>query len=85
MQASGLSDDLDWWVAQRSVRAPDPVAMRAVLARLQAWKAQHDADRARQPGPFLQMAWDGVFGDEAARVEAAISEIDRALEGRERP
>lgn len=82
MQASGLSGDLDWWAAQRTSPSADPSALRQVLARLQGWKVQHDADRARQPGPFLQMAWDGVIGDEAARVEAAIGEIEQALERR---
>lgn len=71
--------DLDWWQAHRHAPDMDPAALRDLLARLQAWKAQHDQDRAAQPGPFLKMAWDGVFGDEDARVEAAIREVEAAL------
>jgi hypothetical protein len=56
--------------------------MRAVLARLHAWKAQHDADRAGQRNPFLLMAWDGVFGDEDGAVTEAIQEIEAALDAR---
>jgi hypothetical protein len=53
--------------------------MREVLERLKAWKAEHDNDRHRQPGPFLKMAWDAVFGDEDDRVAAAIRELEEAL------
>jgi hypothetical protein len=74
----GLAGDLEAW---RTAPTPDPLEMRALLVRLQAWKAQHDADRARQPGPFLLMAWDAVFGDDDLRVTAAIREIEAALGG----
>lgn len=77
MGAPSLSDDLAWWRAHRE--GADPAALRDLLARLQAWKAQHDADRAHHPPPFLRMAWDGVFGDEDSRVTAAIAEIEAAL------
>lgn len=77
MATSGVSDDLDWWRAHRG--AADVAAMRDLLERLKAWKVEHDQDRARQPGPFLQMAWDGVFGDEDSRVVAAIGELEQAL------
>jgi hypothetical protein len=72
-----VSDDLDWWRANSA--AADEAAMRGLLERLRAWKLEHDQDRARQPGPFLQMAWDGVFGDEDSRVMAANGELEQAL------
>lgn len=72
-----LSGDLAWWRANRG--SADPAAMRAALERLQAWKAQHDHDRARQPPPFLRMVWDGVFGDEDSAVCEAIGELEAAL------
>jgi hypothetical protein len=53
--------------------------MRDLLERLKAWKAQHDQDRARQPPPFLLMAWDAVFGDEDDQVTEAIRQIEEAL------
>jgi hypothetical protein len=53
--------------------------MRALLDRLKTWKTEHDEDRALQPGPFLKMAWDGVFGDEDERVAEAIRELEAAL------
>jgi hypothetical protein len=53
--------------------------MGALLERLRAWKAEHDEDRARQPGPFLKMAWDGVFGDEDEQVAEAIRQVEEAL------
>ena len=53
--------------------------MRDLLERLKAWKAEHDQDRAQQPGPFLKMAWDGVFGDEDGQVVEAIGELEAAL------
>lgn len=74
-----VSDDLAWWRAHRSLPDRDPVAVDALLGRLKAWKAAHDGDRAAQPGPFLKMAWDGVFGDEDDRVSEAIAEIEAAL------
>jgi hypothetical protein len=77
--ASSVSDDLDWWRANRTAANVDPAALRGLLARLRAWKVEHDADRARQPPPFLQMAWDGVFGDEDSRVTEAIGELEQAL------
>jgi len=73
-----LAEDLAWWRANRAGK--DTVAMREVLARLQAWKAQHDLDRSRQPGPFFKMIWDGVFGDEDGDVTDAIRELEAALE-----
>ncbi len=60
---------------------PDAEALRDRLARLRAWKVQHDQDRARQPGPFLQQAWDAVFGDEDAQVVEAIRQLEAALGG----
>jgi len=79
-----LSDDLAWWRAKRT--GADPAQLREVLARLQAWKAQHDADRAGQPGPFLKMVWDGIFGDEDGAVTDAIAEIEATLSaGQEAP
>jgi hypothetical protein len=59
--------------------------MRDLLERLKAWKAQHDQDRARQPGPFLQMAWDAVFGDEDDQVAEAIRQLEEALASAPRP
>jgi hypothetical protein len=80
LQTSGLIADLDWWRAHRHDPAPDAATMREVLARLQAWKARHDQDRAHHPPPFLRMAWDAVFGDEDGRVAEAMAEIEAALE-----
>lgn len=79
MAATDLAGDLQWWREHRGAAA-DPAAMRDVLARLQAWKAQHDQDRAGQPGPFLKMVWDGIFGDDDGAVCAAIAELEAALE-----
>jgi hypothetical protein len=79
LRAPDLAADLDWWDAARASPPADPAQLRAVLDRLNGWKAQHDADRANQPGPFLKMAWDAVFGDEHERVEAAIAGIEAAL------
>ena len=76
---SGISSDLDGWRAQRTAQT-DPAALRALLARLQAWKTQHDQERAGQLG-FLRMAWDAVFGDEHEKVAEAIAEIEVALTG----
>ena len=76
--AGSVSGDLAWWRAHRAAPA-DPAALRALLARLTAWKAQHDQDRAGQPGGFLQMVWDGIFGDEDSRVVEAIRQIEDAL------
>lgn len=74
-----LAGDLAWWRANRAAPDTDHTALREVLGRLQAWKAEHDKDRANQPGPFLQLAWDAVFGDEHARVATAIAEIETVL------
>ena len=81
MTAEAVSDDLAWWRAHGTAPGADKTALGAVLARLQAWKAGHDHDRARQPGPFLQMAWDAVFGDEDEKVAEAIRQIEAALAG----
>lgn len=77
MKASSVSDDLDWWRANRG--AADVAAMRDLLARLRAWKVEHDADRARQSPAFLQMTWDWVFSDEDGRVAEAIEQLEQAL------
>jgi hypothetical protein len=74
-----LAADLAWWRAGRGLASADRVAMAEVLARLKSWQAQHDQDRAGQPGPFLKMAWDAVFGDENGRVAEAVAEIEAAL------
>lgn len=79
MKTTGLAGDLQWWAEHRNASAPDRAAMREVLERLQAWKAQHDDDRARQPGPFFKMVWDGIFGDEDGDVADAIAELEAAL------
>lgn len=76
---SGAAEDLGWWRAHRDAPNVDAAILRDVLARLQAWKAQHDKDRAQQPGGFLRMAWDGVFGDEDERVVEAIRQIEAKL------
>ena len=77
MRATGLAGDLEWWRANRGTAGAE--AMREVLARLHAWKAEHDADRARQPGPFFKMIWDGIFGDDDGAVSEAIAEIEAVL------
>jgi len=77
----GVSGELEWWRTYRNSPDTDAAAMRDLLERLQGWKAQHDQDRARQPGPFLQMAWDAVFGDENEQVAAAIQQLEEALAG----
>jgi hypothetical protein len=79
VKAIGLAGDLEWWRANRGSPDADPVELRALLDRLQAWKAEHDRDRAGQPGPFLKMVWDAVFGDEAGEVTDAIAELEAAL------
>jgi hypothetical protein len=81
LRAIGLAGDLEWWRANRGAGAVDAAALRDLLARLQAWKAEHDADRARQPGPFFKMVWDGIFGDDDGAVSEAIAEIEAALAG----
>ena len=79
MTENDLPCDLEWWRANRHMAAADPAPLRDLLGRLATWKAQHDQDRAQQPGPFLKMAWDGVFGDEDERVAEAIRQIEDAL------
>ncbi|MDZ4376277.1 MAG: hypothetical protein U1C74_33255 [Phenylobacterium sp.] len=79
VQTTTISEDLTWWRARREAADVDVAGLSDVLGRMKAWKDQHDADRARQPGPFLKMAWDGVFGDEDAAVADAISEIEAVL------
>ncbi len=74
-----MSGELELWRAHREAAQTDAAALRDLLERLQAWKAEHDQDRARQPGPFLQMAWDGVFGDEDEKVAEAIRQIEATL------
>lgn len=86
MTERDLPCDLQWWRANRHAPTADPAALRDLLARLRAWKARHDQDRAQQPGPFLTMAWDAVFGDEDSQVEEAIRQLEDALAPpRERP
>jgi hypothetical protein len=68
---------LSWWRANRGTA--DTAALEDILARLKAWKAQHDQERAAQANPFLIMAWDGVFGDDDSQAEEAIREIEAAL------
>lgn len=79
MKAVGLAGDLEWWRTHRGAGQADDAALREVLARLRAWKAEHDADRARQPGPFFKMVWDGIFGDDDGNVSEAIAEIEAVL------
>ena len=79
MTANDLPCDLEWWRANRHTPAAGADALRELLGRLTAWKVQHDQDRTQQPGPFLKMAWDGVFGDEDERVAEAIRQIEDAL------
>lgn len=81
MTAGDVSGELDWWRAHRNSPDTDDAALRDLLERLRGWKAQHDQDRTRQPGPFLQMAWDAVFGDENEQVAAAILQLEEALAG----
>lgn len=80
MAADGLSRDLEWWRANRASPKAEGVVLVELLARLKAWKAQHDEDRARQAGPFLLMVWDGIFGDDDAAVCQAIREIEAVLD-----
>lgn len=80
MRVTGLAGDLAAWRELRD--AGDSDALSDLLQRLRDWKAQHDADRARQAGPFLTMVWDGVFADDAYAVTQAIGEIEQALAGR---
>jgi len=77
VKAGGLAGELEWWRANRN--SADEPAMRGLLERLKAWKVQHDQDRANQPGGFLQMAWDAVFGDENGQVVEAIRQLEEAL------
>jgi len=81
VKTGGMPGELAWWRAHRNSPDTDAAAMRDLLERLKAWKAQHDQERARQPGGFLQMAWDGVFGDEDEQVAEAIRQLEEALGG----
>lgn len=81
MERGEVSEDLAGWRAQVSAPDRDAAALRDLLARLKAWQARHDQDRARQPGPFLQMAWDLVFADDGAEVAEAIRQVEEALAG----
>lgn len=83
MQAKGLSGDLAWWRETRDAPDTDPAALRDLLKRLQAWKTQHDADRAQQQGPFFKMVWDGIFADDDNDVAEAIAQLEQALALRE--
>jgi cytidylate kinase len=78
VKAGGVFGELEWWRAYRTLTDRDDAAMRDLLERLKAWKAQHDQDRARQLG-FLRMAWDAVFGDEDEQVAEAIRQLEDAL------
>jgi hypothetical protein len=78
--SGSVSRQLQWWREHRDARDLDEAAMRDLLQRLKAWKAQHDQDRAGQFG-FLRMAWDGVFGDEDEQVTEAIRQVEEALAG----
>ena len=73
-----VSGELEWWRAYRNSPDRDDAAVRDLLERLKAWKAQHDQDRAHQFG-FLRMAWDAVFGDEDEQVAEAIRQLEDAL------
>lgn len=77
MRVTGLAGDLATWRELRD--AGDIDDLDDLLQRLRDWKSQHDADRARQAGPFLTMVWDGVFADDAHAVTQAIAEIEQAL------
>ena len=79
MMAGGVSEGLAWWRDHRALPVRDKAAMRELLAALQAWKVQHDTDRAGHPPPFLRMAWDGVFADQDEQVSDAILELEAAL------
>jgi hypothetical protein len=79
VKAGGMSGELEWWRTHRNSPDGDRAAMRELLERLKAWKVQHDEDRARQPGPFLQLAWDAVFGDEDEQIAEAIRQLEDAL------
>lgn len=79
MRPMGLSGDLAWWRDRREAPDLDRAEAQEVLARLRAWKVQHDDDRALQANPFFQMVWDGVFSDDDDAVVEAIGEIEAAL------
>jgi hypothetical protein len=82
LKAGGVSGDLEWWQANRGVAGADAAVLRGLLARLKAWKIEHDEERALQPGPFLKLAWDAVFGDEDEKVAEAIGQLEAALAAR---
>jgi hypothetical protein len=79
VKAGDVSGALEWWRAYRNSPDTDAAAIRDLLERLKAWQAQHDQDRARQPGPFLQTAWDAVFGDEDDQVAETVRQLEEAL------
>ena len=79
MRVQGLSGDLAWWREARDAPDADSAALSELLERLRAWKTQHDADRAQQPGPFFKMVWDGIFADDDSEVVEAIAELEQAL------
>jgi hypothetical protein len=79
LKAGGTTGDLEWWQAHRSQPGADAEVLRDVLARLRAWKGEHDRERALQLGPFLRLAWDAVFGDEDEQVAEAIGQLEDAL------
>jgi hypothetical protein len=70
---------LEQWRAQQDSARRDPAATRELLAQLQGWKSDHDAERARQSPPFMQMMWDAVFGEEDEQVAHAIAQIEAEL------
>lgn len=80
MRVTGLAGDLAAWRELRDTADSD--TLRDLLQRLRDWKSQHDADRARQAGPFLTMVWDGIFADDAHAATQAIVEIEQALAAR---
>jgi len=79
MRVKGLSGDLAWWRELRDAPDADAASLSELLERLRAWKVQHDADRAQQPGPFFKMVWDGIFADDDSEAAEAIAEIEAAL------
>lgn len=79
LSAGGVAESLAWWRANAATTGVSGTVLREHLDVLRAWKADHDRDRELQPGPFLKLAWDVVFGDEDDRVSDAIQEIEARL------
>lgn len=77
MSSGTISERLVWW--RENGGGAEPAALNALLVELRAWRDEHDQDRARMPGPFFKMVWDGIFGDEHEAVETAIGEVEAAL------